>query len=206
VEHAGKTARCPICSTIYTVPEASASTEPASPHDRWRLQTPEGQEYGPVSRSVLDTWVAEGRVSEDCRLLCEADGVWQPADIVYGALRPVLVGSVTPMWHNEPLAPGESLVESPVPIGARGRVINPDRGGIVLALGIVSWATGCPIFGILAWVMGSGDLHEMRQGTMDRRGQGMTEAGRLIGMLHTFVSLIALIVGLFLLMFWGIFW
>ena len=52
VEHAGKPARCPLCNAIYTVPEAAASAESSDPADKWRLKTPEGQEYGPFVPST----------------------------------------------------------------------------------------------------------------------------------------------------------
>jgi hypothetical protein len=199
-ESAGGTARCPICNTIFA-PQAT-SPPAVEPQDRWRLKTPEGLEYGPVARTVLDGWVAEGRVSDNCSLLCEQDGVWRGAAEVYAVLRPAPVAVPATQWYEarpttESTNPTSTARQSP-------RVLNPDRGGIVLALGILSWAVGCPVFGILAWVMGNNDLSEMRQGSMDRRGQGMTEAGRLVGMLHVILSLIVLFIGIFLVLFWGV--
>jgi hypothetical protein len=187
------------------VPDVAASGEPTDAPDRWRLKTPEGQEYGPVTRAALDGWVAEGRVSGDCRLLQESDGVWHAADDVYAVLRPAPIGIATALWHNSPAQIADAPGPNPFPVGARGHVMNSDRGGVVLALGILSWAVGCPIFGILAWVMGSSDLQEMRRGTMDARGHGLTEAGRWIGMLHALLALILLVVGVFGLFVWGVF-
>jgi hypothetical protein len=89
---------------------------------------------------------------------------------------------------------------SPLP---RGVLKNPDRGGIVLALGILSWAIGCPIFGVLAWVMGTSDLQEMRTGAMESRGEGLTQAGRLIGMLHVLLVVGLLVVAIFCFLIWG---
>jgi hypothetical protein len=199
-EHAGQTARCPVCNAIYTVPDAAA--QPVDPQDRWRLATPEGQEYGPVAKSVLDGWVAEGRVSDDCRLICEADGVWRGADDVYPVLRPAPVAVPVAEWNNalDPLADAKPFQQ--MPINSRGYIVNTSRGGIVLALGILSWALCFPIFGIVAWAMGNNDLNEMQQGTMDNRGQVMTEAGRMIGMLHALSSLATLVISIFLALFW----
>ena len=204
-EHAGQSARCPICNTVYTVPETVTPAEVHDPHNSWRLKTPEVQEYGPVTRASLETWVAEGRVSADCQLICEADGVWQSADNVYPVLRPAPIGVPTPMWHNSPAKIADAAGPPVMPIGRAGRVINSDRGGIILALGILSWAIGCPIFGVLAWVMGSNDLNEMHQGTMDPRGQGMTEAGRIIGMIHAILFLGFIVFGVFTVVFWAFF-
>ena len=35
----------------------------------------------------------------------------------------------------------------------------------------------------MAWVMGSHDLAEMRAGRMDRSGEGLTQAGQVLGMI-----------------------
>lgn len=81
---------------------------------------------------------------------------------------------------------------------------EPERGGLVLTLGILSllfstlpycmgglgvlvaWA-GIPL-GITAWVMGQGDLRKMRQGVMDPRGQSNTSAGRTMGIIGVCLS------------------
>ena len=72
-EYAGKRARCPQCGTIYVVPGQAAggtrvgnwprrftSVEPDD--EKWQVRTPDGRVYGPVPKSELDQWVAEGRV------------------------------------------------------------------------------------------------------------------------------------------------
>jgi hypothetical protein len=56
----------------------------------------------------------------------------------------------------------------------------------------------CFPFGIAAWVMGGGDLREMRAGRMDPTGQGMTQAGYIIGMIATLLALVAFLIGLIL--------
>jgi hypothetical protein len=50
------------------------------------MKTPTGQSYGPVSRQELDSWVADGRISEDCQLLAEGSDQWQWARDVFPAL------------------------------------------------------------------------------------------------------------------------
>lgn len=197
-EHAGKQARCPMCNAIYTVPELAAAVS-QDPQDQWKMQTPEGREYGPVTRATLETWITEGRVSDDCKLLCEADGVWQGAGDLYSVLRPVPLAVAVRVPGKGPT----ELVPEPGPekTDFRGYLTNPHRGGVILALGILSWAIGCPIFGVVAWVMGSNDLGEMRAGTMDPQGQSLTEAGRWMGMLHTFVALFVVVVGLLIVLF-----
>ena len=109
-ESAGKNAKCPKCQAVFPVPAAgtsgaSSSTSfgpeprraepvatPAAPPGvsatgpMWRMKTPTGQSYGPVSRQELDSWVAEGRISADCQVLAEGSEQWQWARDVLPAL------------------------------------------------------------------------------------------------------------------------
>jgi len=59
--------------------------------------------------------------------------------------------------------------------------VEQHRGSTILVLGILGLMM-CFILGIFAWVMGNEDLQKMRAGRMDRSGQGLTEAGRICGM------------------------
>ncbi|MEO8494473.1 MAG: hypothetical protein ABI614_05355 [Planctomycetota bacterium] len=190
-EHAGKQARCPLCNEIYSVPSpaeegATVAVERTDP-DPWRMRTPEGQTYGPVRKSDLDAWVLEGRVSSDCMLSSDANPNWVFADAVYPAL--------TEAKKPSPVAPSRPVQ----------RYVAGHRGGLILALGIISWAVGCPIFGICAWVMGSADLHEMRAGRMDASGTGLTQAGQVLGMLHAMLAIVAIVVFVFVLLL-GVGW
>lgn len=69
--------------------------------------------------------------------------------------------------------------------------LAPHRGAIVLVLGILGIVV-CFICGIIAWVMGNNDLREMDAGRMDPSGRGLTQAGKICGM----ISVILLIVGI----------
>ena len=86
--------------------------------------------------------------------------------------------------------------------------LQPHHGGVVLALGSLSWViwtilarielpqdqkptvgviagvTGL-IFGILAWILGSLDLRAMKEGKMDRAGRAMTKVGMAMGSILT---------------------
>lgn len=203
-DQAGKPARCPLCNTIYTVAEAGTRASTAGIAERWHLKTPEGQAYGPVTRDVLDQWVAEGRISDDCRIMCEVDGVWQDASNVYPVLRPLPKGiGPQPVFDNPVIGTPQASPSVPAE-GGKIRIVNPHRGGLVLALGILSWAIGCPIFGIMAWVMGSSDLRDMQRGAMDARGMGLTQAGQIIGMIHAILMLAALVFVVFAMLAWGL--
>jgi len=60
--------------------------------------------------------------------------------------------------------------------------MRPHRGAIVLVLGILGLVV-CPICGIVAWVMGNGDLRAMQAGQMDPSGMGLTKAGKICGII-----------------------
>ena len=70
--------------------------------------------------------------------------------------------------------------------------LKPHRATVVLVLGILGLVV-CFICGIIAWVMGNGDIREMDAGRMDPSGRGMTQAGRIIGIIGTVLGSIALI-------------
>ncbi len=74
--------------------------------------------------------------------------------------------------HWQPAAPFQSVVNAPLAMPSSG--VNPfaaqsaftpglatsrsypkaDQSGLVLAMGILAWVGACPIFGIIAWVIG----------------------------------------------------
>ena len=56
-------------------------------------------------------------------------------------------------------------------MGPPGGFGKPHRGTMILVLGILGLVV-CPIIGIIAWVMGHGDLKEMQAGAMDPNGEG----------------------------------
>jgi len=70
--------------------------------------------------------------------------------------------------------------------------LKPHRGGMLLAFGILGLLC-CIIFGILAWVMGSGDLTEMAEGRMDPAGEGLTKAGKILGIIGCVLNLLGML-------------
>ena len=81
-------------------------------------------------------------------------------------------------------------------------VLEHHRGTLILVLGILS-LVGCTFFtGIPAWIMGKGDLAEMKADQMDSQGEAFTKAGMICGMICCILSIIS-IVGLGLLMALG---
>ncbi len=72
--------------------------------------------------------------------------------------------------------------------------LRAHRGVMILVFGILSLVLGCFPIGIAAWVMGNNDLKAIRAGQMDPTGEGLTQGGRICGMIATILAVIGLIV------------
>ncbi len=83
--------------------------------------------------------------------------------------------------------------------------MKPHRGTLILVLGILGFVL-CGFFtGIPAWYMGHADIKEMGAGVMDPSGRGLTNAGKICGIISTILSVISLIgVAIFFVMFFGV--
>lgn len=76
--------------------------------------------------------------------------------------------------------------------------MQPHRGVLILVFGILGLIV-CVIFGIVAWVMGNGDLKQMDAGAMDPSGRGLTQAGKICGMIGVILN--ALVIVLYIVIF-----
>lgn len=83
------------------------------------------------------------------------------------------------------------MTQLPPPVQSVSYGVMPHRGVLILVLGIISLTVCAPI-GIVAWVMGSGDLKKIRAGIMDPEGKGLTMGGMICGIIST-VLLILLV-------------
>ena len=73
------------------------------------------------------------------------------------------------------------------------RVPESLRGQLIMVLGILSFFIGGPILGLVAWIMGSHDLKEMRAGRMDPEGESQTNTGRICGMISTLLGAVVMV-------------
>ena len=174
--------RCVRCGQVNHPAELAGD----GPEEMWLLRTKEGKVYGPVVRSVLDTWLSEGRVTADCDLRCNAED-WKSADMVYSQL------IVTAEEIGNPFASESEIVEPKV----RSLPLESSRGGLILGLGVLVILVPCPFLGGLAWMMGNADLRKMQLGGMDSQGLNFTRMGRVIGMVMTLFWLIIFAASIF---------
>jgi len=94
-----------------------------------------------------------------------------------------------PPLEDVPEEPGqgeEDYEPRPLRSRRRRRFYVEHRGAMVLTLGILSLVI-CPlqVLGPVAWTMGNNDLAAMRSGRMDPSGEGITQAGRICGIIGT---------------------
>jgi hypothetical protein len=74
------------------------------------------------------------------------------------------------------------------------RNLAPHRGALILVMGLLAVFVAAIPFGPIAWYLGNTDLAEIRAGRMDPEGEGMTQAGRIIGMITTILGIVGLLV------------
>jgi len=72
--------------------------------------------------------------------------------------------------------------------------MKPHRGVLILILGILSFVLCGILTAIPAWIMGSSDLKEMEAGTMDPAGRGLTQAGKILGMIQCILWIAVLVI------------
>ncbi len=70
--------------------------------------------------------------------------------------------------------------------------MEPHRGTMILVFGILSFVC-CLLFGIAAWIMGQKDLQKMDAGQMDPSGRGLTNAGRILGIVGVVVQFVVVV-------------
>lgn len=148
-----------------------------------------GQQYGPVGDDELRAWAAEGRLKPTDLVWTEGMAEWAPAGSVGGLFAATA----------SPVAAAQTITS----------FAQPHRGGAILALGIISIVVGfvCApaglVCGVIAWVMGNKDMPRIRSGRMDPSGEGITQGGRICGIIGTIISILMLLYWLYLIAMWA---
>jgi hypothetical protein len=191
----GLASSTPTTKTETPSGPSAFANPPAKETERWFLRIDDGREFGPIDRPTLDQWFRERRIGPGSQLRRENETAWRPAASVFpslammGSAQPAGSSAANPFSDNPYQSPGAARGATRGPAyGATRAYAEAHRGGLILALGIVSWVTGCFLIGIAAWIMASGDLKKMRAGVMDSSGMGLTQAGMIIGIIHTVLT------------------
>jgi len=98
--------------------------------------------------------------------------------------------STPPSDQNQNVPPNQPEAQQSPPL-------KPHRGAVVLVLGILGIAI-CFILGIIAWVMGNKDLAEIDAGRMDPSGRGITQAGKICGIVGVCLQIAVIVLQLLL--------
>ena len=135
-----------------------------------------GQKYGPVGEDELRAWATEGRLKPTDMVWTEGMAEWAPAASVGGLFAATAA----------PVGPAQTITS----------FARPHRGGGILALGIISivlalsmWCSIAGLIcGVIALTMSKKDMPLLQAGQMDPRGLGVTQAGRICGIIGTALS------------------
>jgi hypothetical protein len=143
----------------------------------------QGQRHGPRPLSDLQDWAKQGILKPADLVWTEGMAGWVPAGTVQGQF--VFVAASPAM----PPSPAY-----PTPTTAYPR---PHRGVTILVLGIVGLVC-CFIPGIIAWAMAESDLRDMKEGRMDPAGYGLTQAGRICGIVSVVLAVVSIVISIVL--------
>lgn len=74
----GQAIRCKMCGFVFRVPTISHVDLGARPQamGRWFLRFPNGRQFGPVQKNVIQEWIGEGRADGDSWILQEGTADW----------------------------------------------------------------------------------------------------------------------------------
>lgn len=193
-EHAGRTARCPQCRTLYTVPKPAGSAplpdiaqlvpsrmtgmnpgEPPpaaiSPTDMYYVKT-EGRSFGPITGAELLVWQSEGRLPPEA--LVQREG-WAPlpANALFALSQPASAAAASPAF-GEPSIP---------------RFSRAGKGNLVLILGIASLGSYCscgavaPLFAVTAIVLAIIELQKTSVEPISVKEQTFLVLGLVLGLI-----------------------
>lgn len=132
------------------------------------------QRIGPMELEQLRGWIAQGQVGPGMLVWTEGMEQWAPAR------------DVRELWTGQ---------TNPPPI------LEPHRGIIVLVVGALGlWLGPLGLIpAIVAFQMASTDLAKMLSGRMDSSGRGLTQAGRVLGIIAICLSALWFLILLFVL-------
>ncbi|MDP6795943.1 MAG: GYF domain-containing protein [Verrucomicrobiota bacterium] len=135
-------------------------------------------EYGPFGEAEIRDLLQQGRMNQNSQMRAVDSEEWRPLNDY-----PELMALLAPSSSVPP-----SSASSPSPSQAVATHFAPHRGALILTFGILSIVCTCFPFGIAAWIMGNNDMQQIESGMMDPSGKGITNAGKICGIIGTIVG------------------
>ncbi len=176
-------------SATYQPPDAFAAASGADRTDtppdaqRYWMRAVDGTEYGPVDQQTLQRWFREGRVGPGYQVRQSRYDNWRPAEeFRTAAQRP----SANPFAQ----APHDSNPYQPVAAGVPGQTyLQADQGVFVLVMGLLGILC-CPVFGLVAWVVGHQALNSIQAGLANPNSKGLVQIGYYLGIASVVMFLV----------------
>ena len=133
------------------------------------------KEYGPFGEAKIRDLLQQGRMNQDSLMRAVDSEEWRPLNDY-----PELLVLLAPSSSTPP--------PSTSPPQATATHVEPHRGALILTFGILSIVCCFP-FGIAAWIMGNNDMQQIEAGMMDPTGKGITNAGKICGIIGTVLAI-----------------
>jgi hypothetical protein len=130
---------------------------------KFYFKSDDGEEYGPISEIDVREWQNQGRMNSESLVRYEDSEDWLPL-------------SNFPELSSTPQPPTQQDSQN----------FQPHRGTMILIFGILG-VSCCFPFGIAAWVMGHADMKLIDSGEMDPTGRGMTNGGKICGIISVII-------------------
>lgn len=138
---------------------AKAAPPPARPQPKpemWFLKSEEGEDFGPVPKSELDAWHAEGRITADCQLLREGSDEWQWAGEVFADLNDDAGTKPAPAVSTPAKSNPSASAKDDGPSSTRLRIVAGLLGIFLGPLGIHRFYLGYWVLGLAMLATGGG--------------------------------------------------
>ena len=134
------------------------------------------KEYGPFDAAQIRDFLQQGRMNQDSLVRAIDSEEWRPLNDY-----PELMVLLAPSSSTQPRSSSSPQ--------ANITHLEPHRGALILTFGILSIVCCFP-FGIAAWIMGNNDMQQIEAGMMDPSGKGITNAGKICGIVGTIIGIL----------------
>lgn len=187
--------------TVYQDPDVEQRFRIDDRTGRWSMKTPDGRVFGPVHRTELDEWAAQGRISAQCLVQLDGQSHWQSALVLYPNLANVPVrrrreSSVHSRSRSRSRSHSHSRSRHDH-VGTqrrRPRQPRPNSGVTVLVLAIVGiFFIMFPVFSLMAWVLGASERRSIEAGEALPSGRWMLDLGYYLGIVLTIIGVVIIL-------------
>ncbi len=173
----------------------------------WHVQTDDGEEYGPVTKTELEEWVADGRLDQTCQVIHEDWDQWKWAEEVFPELaeaaepepdNPFAQWAVADSKADVPVVQEVAAPAFPEPDRATAAAprISAPAGGRQRRYPVLTLIA--QVYDVLVWVVGGvGLLAAVGVGLQFRQGMQVAEFVRVLTMelmvlLYTFIAVVSM--------------